>query len=343
MILYNKVCNFQNLLKAHRVARLGKKTEKAVITFELRLSENISYISRALKNHTYKMANYYSFMIHDPKDRLINALHYRDRVVQHCICDEVLAPIIDKILIYDNAACRPNKGTHFALNRLSSFFRDFYKTNGNKGYILKCDIKKFFDNIDHKILKQKLQNIFDDEELLSLLFQIIDSYEKAPNKGLPLGNQTSQWFAIYYLDSFDRLVKEKLRIKYYSRYMDDFILLCDDKNYLKYCLETMKEYLGDILKLEFNAKTQIIPLKNGVNYLGFRFYLTENGKVVRKLKKQTKLKFKRKLKFLKEQYSKGKLNIEDIRQVIVSYIGHIRYGNTYFLLKENLNETVFQK
>ena len=191
-------------------------------------------------------------------------------------------------------------------------------------------------------MKQKLQNIFDDEELLSLLFKIIDSYEKTPNKGLPLGNQTSQWFAIYYLDSFDRLIKEKLRIKYYSRYMDDSILLCDNKDYLRYCFESMKKYLGDVLRLEFNAKTQITPFKNGVNYLGFRFYLTENGKVVKKLKKQTKLKFKRRLKFMKEQFCEGKLSIEEIRQVIVSYIAHFKHGNTYWLLEENLNETIFQ-
>ena len=338
--MYDKICDFQNLLKAHRVARLGKRCEKAVIYFELRLSENLSYISRALKNHTYKMGDYYSFMIHDPKKRLINALHYPDRVVQHCICDEVLAPVIDKILIYDNSACRTNKGTHFALNRLSSFFRDFYKIHGCNGYILKCDIKKFFDNIDHDLLKEKLRKVFDDRELLSLLFQIIDSYEKAPNKGLPLGNQTSQWFAIYYLNSLDRLIKEKLKIKYYSRYMDDFIIIHDDKEYLKYCLDIMRKYSRDELKLEFNSKTQIIPFKNGVNYLGFKFRITENGKIIRKVKKQTKNKFKKRLKFIKNEFVEDNMNIKEIKQVVCSYISHLKHGNCYWLLKRNLTNDI---
>ena len=111
--------------------------------------------------------------------------------------------------------------------------------NGTEGYFLKCDIRKFFDHIDHDVLKRKLEKIFQKEQLLSLLYQIIDSYEKTPGKGLPLGNQTSQWFAIYYLDGFDRFVKEKLRIKYYTRYMDDCVLLHSDKEYLRQYLQEM--------------------------------------------------------------------------------------------------------
>ncbi|MCF0115213.1 MAG: reverse transcriptase, partial [Erysipelotrichaceae bacterium] len=210
---YEKIYNFNNLYKAHTVARLGKRTTSEVIDFEMNLASNLVELANALEEGTYEMQGYYSFMVHDPKDRVINALHYRDRVVQHCICDEVLAPALDKRLIYDNAACRIGKGTHFAMKRLTSFLCDFYRIHGRDGYILRCDIRKFFDNIDHEILKGKLRRVFKDERLLKLLFQIIDSYEKTPGKGLPLGNQTSQWFAIYYLDSFDRLIKEKLHIK----------------------------------------------------------------------------------------------------------------------------------
>lgn len=129
----------------------------------------------------------------------------------------------------------------------AKFLHDFYKKNGANGYFLKCDIRKFFDNIDHLVLKQKLSKVIEDERVLTLLYQIIDSFEVAPGKGLPLGNQTIQWFAIFYLDGFDRLIKEKLRIKYYSRYMDDCVLIYQDKKYLCYLHENsavMKTYKG---------------------------------------------------------------------------------------------------
>ena len=238
---YEKIYDFQNLYKAHTVARRSKRTTREVIEFEMNLGENLTALSDSLKNRTYRMQDYYSFAIYDPKYRMIHALHYRDRVVQHCLCDEVLAPILDKKLIYDNSACRIGKGTHFAMERLSGFLREFYRKHGTDGYFLKCDIRKFFDNIDHLVLKQKLSKVIEDERVLTLLYQIIDSFEVMPGKGLPLGNQTSQWFAIFYLDGFDRLIKEKMKIKYYSRYMDDCVLIYQDKKYLCYCLEQMKQ------------------------------------------------------------------------------------------------------
>lgn len=239
---YEKIWNFQNLYKAHTKARLGKRGTREVIDFELNLAKNLSSISDALREHTYELSGYYDFKVYDPKERTIHALHYRDRVVQHCLCDEVLAPILERKLIYDNAACRAGKGTHFALNRVTVFLRDFYHRNGSaEGYILKCDIRKFFDNVDHEILKKRISKVIFDEEVLQLLFRIIDSYEKTPGKGLPLGNQTSQWFALYYLDGFDRLIKEKLQIRYYSRYMDDCVLIHADKKYLVHCRTVMQQ------------------------------------------------------------------------------------------------------
>ena len=274
--MYEKIYDFQNLYNAHRRARLGKRNLSEVIAFELNLSENLIRLSDALKNQSYELSGYYSFEVFDPKRRTIHALHYVDRVVQHCICDEVLEPVLNPKLIYDNAACRIGKGTHFAIERVSLFLRDFYKHYGTQGYVLKCDIRKFFDNIDHSILKDKLRRIFRETDLVLLLEKIIDSYETMPGKGLPLGNQTSQWFAIYYLDEFDRFIKEKLRIKYYSRYMDDCVLIDNDKDYLRYCLKTIEEKLKGNLNLDFNTKTQIFPICNGVNYLGWHFYLTKD-------------------------------------------------------------------
>ena len=340
---FEKICDFQNLYKAHTKARRGKRTNREVIDFEMNLSDNLTRISDSLKNNTYKMSGYYSFTVHDPKVRTIHALHYRDRVVQHCICDEVLAPTLDKKLIYDNAACRIGKGTHFAIKRLSIFLKGFCSKNGINGYFLKCDVRKFFDNIDHDILKQKLKKVFPEEEVFSLLCQIIDSFEKSPGKGLPLGNQTSQWFAIYYLDSFDRLIKEKLRIKYYTRYMDDCVLIHADKDCLKSCLQVLQGYMREELHLSLNEKTEIFPIKNGVDYLGWHVYITDTGKIIKKVKQDTKHKYKRKLRYFQKAFAKNEIELEEIKQVLASYRSHLSYGNTYELQKKILKEWVLKK
>lgn len=339
---YEKIYDFQNLYKAHTVARRSKRNTREVIEFEMNLGENLTVLSEALKNGTYKMQDYYSFAIYDPKYRVIHALHYRDRVVQHCLCDEVLAPILDKKLIYDNSACRIGKGTHFAIGRVSKFLHDFYNKYGANGYFLKCDVRKFFDNIDHCVLKQKLSKAIKDKQVLNLLYQIIDSFEVTPGKGLPLGNQTSQWFAIFYLDGFDRLIKEKLKIKYYSRYMDDCVLIHQDKDYLKYCLKQMKQ-CAEELKIDFNEKTEIFPLKNGVNYLGWHFYMTDTGKVIRKVKQQTKYRYKRKIKYFEYAYACDLVELDDIKQALSNYRAHLSYGHTYKLQKQVLGKFVLKK
>lgn len=338
---YEKIYDFKNLYKAHTVARRGKRNTREVIEFEMNLSENLVILSNELKNGSYKMREYYSFAVYDPKYRIIHAQHYRDRVVQHCLCDEVLAPILDKKLIYDNAACRIGKGTHFAVGRVSKFLHDFYNKNGTSGYFLKCDIRKFFDNIDHDVLKKKLSKAIEDEDVLNLLYRITDSFEVKPGKGLPLGNQTSQWFAIFYLDTLDRLIKEKLHIKYYSRYMDDCVLICESKEYLHQCLEQMKQCANE-LKIEFNEKTEIFPLKNGVDYLGWHIYLSDSGKVIRKVKQQTKYKYKKRLRYFQRAYAQGKTDFDKINRVILSYKAHLAFGHTYKLGKKIMNEFILK-
>ncbi|MDR0221674.1 MAG: RNA-directed DNA polymerase, partial [Lachnospiraceae bacterium] len=284
---YEKICDFQNLYNAHLAARRGKRGKTEVIRFEMNLAENITAMQRDLAEKSYRPSGYLHFMVYEPKARSIFAPAYRDRVIQHCLCDNIIMPTLEPRLIYDNASCRIGKGTHFSMNRLSGFLREFYRHHGTDGYFLKCDIRKYFENINHEALKKKLAKVFD-TDIYNLLCDIIDSYEATEGAGLPLGNQTSQWFALYYLDGVDRLIKEKLRVKYYVRYMDDFVLLHHDKEYLRHCLGEIRRVCRDDLHLEMNEKTQIFPVKNGVEYLGWRFYLTESGKAVRKLRTANK-------------------------------------------------------
>jgi hypothetical protein len=189
-------------------------------------------------------------------------------------------------------------------------------------------------------LKQKLARIIWDKDVLKLLFLIIDSYESEAEKGLPLGNQTSQWFALYYLDAFDRLIKEQLRVKYYTRYMDDCILIHESKEFLKDCLAVLWKFIADDVKLEFNEKTQIFPISNGVNYLGFHFYLTKTGKVIRKVRKTAKNRFKHSLRAMEKDFAAGAVELSEIQQRLCSYLGHLKHGHTYYLRQKTLREFV---
>jgi hypothetical protein len=344
---YEKIYDFENLYEAHKKARRGKQNRIEVIMYEVGLAENLLRIAWHMKRGTYHMGSYRRFIIHDPKTREIQALPYGDRVVQHSLCDNVLGPYLDRRLIYDNAACRVGKGTHFAMNRVSGFLRDFFRKNGCDGYILKCDVRKYFDSIDHEVLKKRLGRLRFDSMTMDFLGMIVDSYEHSPGKGIPMGNQTSQWFALYYLDGLDRLVKERLRVRYYSRYMDDMILIHHDRCFLRETLMKMEEYADRELHLEFNEKTQIHHIREGVDYLGFHFYLTESGKVIRKLRQSGKKKLKRKLAAYKRLYKKDGIDHEAIRRSIISYKGHMKHGHTYalqrkiwgsFVLHRNTNE-----
>ncbi|MBQ6639325.1 MAG: RNA-directed DNA polymerase [Lachnospiraceae bacterium] len=341
---FDAMLDFQNMYRAYRRAAEGKREKQEVIDFELDLSRNLWEIISQLEDKTYRVGGYHKFMIYDPKKRRIEALSFRDRVVQHCLCDNILKPYFENRLIYDNAACREGKGTDFARDRLTGFLRDHYKKHGTKGYILKYDIHHYFESIDHEILKGMLRSI-PDRNVLGLLFHIIRSYEGITDsvtgrkKGLPLGNQTSQWFALYYLDPMDRLIKEKMHIKHYVRYMDDGVLIHESKEYLKEVLCRMEEKARE-LNLEFNEKTQIVPISEGVDFLGFRFYLTDTGKVIRRLRTSNKRRWKRRLKKFKEEYRNGEKSFEEIKRSMVSYNGHLARGHTWKLRKKVIGSFV---
>jgi RNA-directed DNA polymerase len=334
---FYKVVEFKNLYKANKSAKKGKRNKKEVVEFELNLNSNLISLKESIINKTYKIENYKIFKIYEPKERIIMSMSYKDRVLQHSLCDNVLTPFVEKLLIYDNCASRVGKGTLFGLNRIKFFIKDFYNKKGSEGYILKGDISKYFYSIDHDVLKSNLYKHIKDKDIKWLLDTIIDS---TTSPGIPIGNMTSQLFAVFYLDKLDRLCKEKLKIKYYSRYMDDFVLIHENKDYLKYCLSEIKKLVENDLKLKLNPnKTQIFPLKNGVDYLGFHTYLTDNGKVIRKLRHSSHKRMKRKLKKFKER----DVEYEKIKNSIFSWLGHVKHGNTYNLRKKILSNFCINK
>ena len=299
-----EIFTFENIYAAHKWCRKSKQHKGEVVRFEIDLSKNITELIKELTSRKYKLGKYRKFKLFEPKERLIEALSYKDRVVLMCFVTNVLKPIISKHVIYDNAACQKNKGTDFGLNRLTKFLkREFINEHGNDFYYLKCDIHKYFPSINHEVLLNKLKRIglTDDELYMARLF--MTNYETSV--GIPLGNLSSQWYALIYLDDLDRFIKEKLQIKGYIRYMDDFILIHKDKNYLRYCLKEINSFCKERLKVELNAKTQIGKVKNGIDFLGFRLILTETGKVIKKLRGSTKRRIKRHLWNLKKLEDKG--------------------------------------
>lgn len=333
------VC-FAALYEAHRAARRGKGQTHEVLAFEADLAANLCALSEELVSGTYRPGPYAHFVVREPKVRQIFAPSYRDRVVQHALCDTVLAPALDKRLIYDNAACRVGKGTSFALDRLALFLREHFHRHGPDGYVLKLDVHHYFASIRHDVLLAQLGRVFRDERVRSLLGRVVASYEESPGVGLPLGNQASQWFALLYLDPLDRLVKERLGVRAYTRYMDDAVLIHPSKPFLDECLATLRDAAAGV-GLRLNAKTQVFPLSAGIRYLGFHSRLTPAGRVVRRLSRPTKVRLRRSVRRLQAGYAAGALTAPDVRQGVAGYLGHLGQGDTYALRRAILRPTVW--
>ena len=212
---------------------------------------NLSKLLERLRNGTYRIHGLYSFIIYEPKKRYITANHFEDKIVQKLLCEYVLKPLLQNRLIYDNYASQPFKGTHLALKRMQKFIYSFNKDQNfsNGGYVLTCDIKKFFYFIDRQIMFQMVDQLPMDHILKQLLKEemylygsIPNEYTDDPNLGLCIGFQASQWLAVFYLNGLDHFIKEKLGIKYYGRYMDDFYLIHEDYEYLMHCKEEIEKY-----------------------------------------------------------------------------------------------------
>lgn len=330
MGLYHKIYDFNHLYKAYLDSRKGKRWKRATNRFEANALECVAHLQKQLREKTYRMGVYNVFRITEPKERIIKSTAFKDKVVQRSLCDNVLEPVFERSLIYDNYACRREKGTHAALKRTEEFYRAAYRKHGRDVWVLKCDVEKYFDSIDHEVLKRMLRKFFDDEELLWLLDMIVDS---TSGTGVPIGNQSSQWFAIVFLNGMDHYIKEKLRIKWYVRYMDDFVLVHHDKEYLRQCKKEI-EWILDDLGLKLNHKSHIFPLHHGVDFLGFHTYITPTGKLVKKVRHDSNKRVKRKLKKFRELYQSGERTKKQIDQAYNSWKNHVCHGDSFYLRKE---------
>jgi len=265
--LYDKIYTSDNLHNAWRLCKRGKADSADARAFGTDLENNLARIREDLKARTWSPGGYTQFYVSDPKRRLINAPVFHDRIVHRAVYD-VLLPIFEPRFIYDSYACRKEKGTHAAIRRLQKFMRSYRPPP----YYYQADIKSYFASIDHEVLLAILSRTIADPDILALLGKIVDSYHESPGVGIPLGNLTSQLFANIVLNELDTYVKHTLRIPHYLRYMDDFVILSDDKRQLWQWRDDIAAHL-DALRLRLHPRKQVVaPARCGIDFLGYVTY-----------------------------------------------------------------------
>lgn len=268
---YDTIISIENLLAAWKEFKNGKRNKEDVASFERNLMDNLFQLNRELGDGRYVHSSYKAFKINDPKPRDIHKASVRDRLLHHAIYRE-LYWFFDRKFIYDSYSCRVYKGTHRAMNQFRNYFRKVSKNNTKTCWILKCDIKKFFANIDHAILKDILAQHIEDTNVLQLLYDVIESFSTKGKTGigLPLGNLTSQLFVNIYMNEFDQFMKHKIKARHYIRYADDFVVVSANRTYLQGIVPSMEQFLWERLKLAMNPnKISIETLASGVDFLGW--------------------------------------------------------------------------
>lgn len=324
--LFEKIVSFENLLLAAKKSLRGKKHTSQAAVFYFNLENEIIALQEKLQSRRYMPLPLRIFFIREPKVRKIGAAHFRDRVVHHAICN-ILEPVFEKSYIYHSYACRVGKGTHRAIKQAQNDCRKY-----RDGYFLKCDIKKYFESIDHRLLKDMLNNKFKDPELVWLLDIIIDSSD-CVGKGIPIGNLTSQHFANFYLDKLDHFVKDALRVKAYIRYMDDFILFGKDKKELQQLEAKISDFLFQRLRLKLKEKSILLaPCRTGVPFLGFRIFA---GLI--RMKQENKKRWIKKLKRRMKEYERGEIDEQTYARCLNSMTEHVKTANTLHFRRSLFN------
>lgn len=316
--LFEQVIAFDNLLRATHQARRGKQQSLSAARFLFHLETELCTLQDALRSGSYRMRPYHAFVIYEPKQRRICAADFRDRVVHHAICN-VLDPIFEACLIHDTYACRRGKGTHVAIKRVQHLARRL-------PFVLTCDIRKYFESVDHAVLKTLLRRKLKDPALLALLEQIIDHPIPGgvAGKGIPIGNLTSQYFANLYLGELDHFLKDHMRLKGYVRYMDDFLVLADEKPCLHATREAIRVFLQQTLQLQLKDNTgRVTPASQGIPFLGFRIF---PGVVKLAPRKWTR--FKRYVRRREAQYRAGVLDEDGLARSVASMLGHTLHADT---------------
>jgi len=323
--IYEELCSYENLEQAFKGARRGKTQKDYVVKFGENLKENLLQLKMELLLHIYKPKPLKTFILRDPKTRKISKSEFRDRVIHHAVCN-VIEDFFERSFIHDSYANRIGKGTFNAIKRFDKFKRKVSKNNTIKCFVLKADIRHYFDCVDHEILLSLLEKKIKDKRVLWLIRLILTNHKtKIKGKGMPLGNLTSQFFANVYLNELDQFVKHKLRAKYYIRYVDDFVILHQSKNILIKYQKEIEQFLQTNLELQLHPeKSQILKLEKGVSFLGFRIFYHH-----KLINKKNIRKFEKKLTRTRYLYKRGKIDREKAIEKFEGWLAYITQANTH--------------
>lgn len=335
--LFDQICSLENIFTAWEEFRRGKSKKPDVQRFEFTLEQNLFSLCEELKNKSYAHGAYSGFYIRDPKARHIHKAAVRDRVLHHAMF-KILHPIFEKEFIAESFSCRVGKGTHRGVAAVETMIRRESKNYTRPCFVLKCDVRRFFDSVDHGVLLAILRKRIKDAETMWLLKRIIDSFSSrevafGEKIGLPIGNLTSQLFANVYMNEFDQFVKHKLRVKHYARYTDDFVAVSADKAYLEWLVWLFAGFLHDRLKLSLHPnKVFIRKVNRGIDFLGY--VLLPHCRVLRN---KTKRRVFRKLRLRAHQFCASAIDYYSFNQSLRSYLGALSHANAYHLRQDLQN------
>jgi retron-type reverse transcriptase len=340
---YPQIYDLFNLWGAFTKASKGRRGHPSIAAFEYNLEPELIRLRDELRDETYQPGGYRSFSVHEPKRRKISAAPFRDRVVHHALMN-VIGPMLERKFIFDSYANQVGKGTHKALDRCTYFMRRY-------DYVLPCDVRQFFPSVDHEILKSILSNTIRDANVMELIRKIVSSGEGVLNeeydmtyfegddlfsvnrlRGLPIGNLTSQFWANVYLNELDQFIKQRLKVRAYLRYVDDFVLFSNDKRELHEWRSAVIDFLAGLRLTIHEDSAHARPTWKGITFLGFIVFPEH-----RRLKPPKGYAFRRRWLYFYSMRQEGKITPEKMKIHAVAWANHARYGDTWTLRGKILN------
>ena len=339
--VFNQIISPENLFLAWDAFKGDKRNKPDVLRFEWNLEEHIFKLHRDLKNKTYKHGPYKGFYVRDPKQRHIHKASVRDRVLHHAV-SSVINPIFEPTFIPTSFSCRVGYGTHKGVEILEKIVRKIHRNGTNPCFILKCDIQKFFNTVDHIILLSILEKRIKDNNAMWLLKEIIESFSSSystlfKGKGVPIGNLTSQLFANICMNEFDQFIKHEMKVKCYVRYTDDFAVVSSDRQYLEQIIPNITHFLNHKLKLKLHPKKIVIrKLRQGVDFLGYIIFPKH-----RLIRSKTKRRMFTKMRHRIEEYKLGQISRLTLEQSLQSYLGVLSHATAHTLSDKLKNQFWF--
>lgn len=323
---FDAVFSFAHLYHSYELCGHKVKWKPSVQVYAQNAGLNVYRLYKELHNGTFKTAGFYEFVtVERGKARHIKSVTIKERVMQRCLCDYCLVPALTKSLIYDNSASLKDKGHHFAVDRMTHHLRQYYNRHGPKGYIARFDFSKYFDSIDHGLIESILRKHLTDERLIHLTMYLVNCFGDI---GLGLGSQVSQILAVSAPNGLDHYIKDELGIKFYGRYMDDFYILHNDLIELNKWVELVKKKCEELHMKPNDKKTKVRKINN-TEYLKIKWFVTQNGRIIKKPVRENLIRRRRKMKKFKGLYDQEIMSLEDIYTSWQSWNGHIKHADSH--------------